>query len=68
MTPRELIDSGSCTPRCLLATSPASTCKCGGCQSRTHGLLTDVHLDGLIEARRSGYHRLTDSEILGGAA
>lgn len=67
MTPADLLRIGACGPRCLLASTAPTRCACP-CDGVHHGALLHVDITGLIEARRNGYHRLTDTEIVGGAA
>lgn len=61
MTPADLIQTGSCTPRCLLA-DPVKKCRCT-CNGRHHGLLLTVDVTALVEGRKRFRH-MTDLEVL----
>lgn len=67
MTPAKLIKSGACCAACLVAGTDESRCSCV-CGGKHHGALGDVDITLLLDARRHGYHRMTDGEILGGVA
>lgn len=62
MTPADLIKSGTCSPRCLLA-DPVKKCRCI-CNGQHHGALLDVDITTLIDGRRRGLRQLTDLEVL----
>ena len=61
MTPADLIKSGTCTPRCLLA-NPVKKCRCT-CNGQHHGALLDVDVTALIDGRKR-FRRMTDIQIL----
>lgn len=61
MTPADLIKSGTCSSRCLLA-DPVKKCRCT-CNGVHHGLLLTVDVTTLIDGRRR-FRRMTDLEIL----
>lgn len=61
MTPADLIKSGTCTPRCLLA-DPVRRCRCT-CNGSHHGALLDVDITALVDGRRR-FHHMTDLEVL----
>lgn len=65
MTPADLIKSGACSPRCLLA-DPVKKCRCI-CNGQHHGALLDVDITTLIE-RRGQFRAMSDAEILAGVA
>lgn len=66
MTAADLIRAGACTSACIAATTAAIRCTCP-CTGEFHGLLAGAHLDGLLEARHRGLHRLGDDEIVAAA-
>lgn len=65
MTPADMIKTGTCSAKCLLAASPIDRCKCP-CQGRHHSILLTADVTALVEARRIGIHHLTDGEIVAG--
>ena len=67
LTPAELIKSKRCTPGCIAATTKVSRCGCP-CAGRFHGLVATADVTALIDARRSGRHRLDDLEMINHAA
>ena len=64
MTPADLIRDNACTAACIAAITAPSRCKCP-CGGIHHGALRDVDITALLDARRLGYHRLSDAEIVG---
>lgn len=67
MNVHDLISRRQCTPACVVADSSPARCRCV-CGGTLHGLVGAAHVDTLIEARRNGYTRLSDDEILAGVA
>lgn len=61
VTPADMIRSGTCSARCLLA-DPVKKCRCS-CNGIHHGALLDVDITALVEGRRR-FRRMTDLEVL----